>query len=270
MERGDDPLRIYSDGVGRPAVAAVSRRLSARAESAADGGGELLRHRQPQRAGVDQPARSRTARGAHRSSAAASSVAPLLGGLQHRLRHQPQESAGAMPGCKPLLKPRSPSKRIVYRVDGVAPRAFVPAGARAGRPRRRCDRVSAHSSAPAARVAVARAALPPADCPRAMAGSVRSPPTVAEEVELDGLDADRRPGRPHRHLLPGLAGRRWTAPRRRSCAPTTFARGVFVPAGEHQHRLSLPPAQPSHRSARSRSSPVRSRGDRYRRIASAR
>ena len=109
----------------RPARrAVVSRQLRAGAEPAAHGGRELLRHRQPQRPVVDQPARPRAARGAHRERARASRSRRCSAAFNTAYVTSPKDLQ-RYPGLTPVLKPTSAVEAYVYAVDGVTPRAFV-------------------------------------------------------------------------------------------------------------------------------------------------
>jgi hypothetical protein len=230
MERGDDPLRIYSDGVGRPAVPSFPEGF--RQEQ------NLLLMEVANYYGIanlNAPASINLSD--HETLASLTEevprdqVAPLLAAFNTAYVTSPKNLQGYA-GLQAILKPASPIEAYVYRVDGVAPRAFVPPALEPVTQSADAIEYLRRSTAPAARVAVARDAIPP-QLPEAMAGSVRIAAYRPEDVELtasmqtDGLVVLTD------SFYPG-----WQATVDGSAAPIVranyFARGVFVPAGEHR------------------------------------
>ena len=137
------------------------------------------------------------------------------------------------PGLEPCCTPQSPIDAYVYRVAGVAPRAYVPAEMRAGRPRRGRHRLPAH--APPRRRRASRSAPPTCPLggiPERMRGTVALTGYRAEEVELDATMDTAGLVVLTDTFYPG-----WQADVDGAPTPIVranyFARGVFVDRGTH-------------------------------------
>ncbi len=241
MVRGDDPLRIYSDGVGRPPVrpfpevflqeqnllfwevanyygianlnAPSSLNLTDHERLA-----ELIEAVPPER------------------------VAALLAAFNTAYVTSPKD-LGRYRGLQAVLVPSSPLEAYVYRVDGLVPRAYVPHTiAPVVRAEDAIDYLRG-ADEPARRVAVAAADVPLGTPPR-MRGSATLAAYRSQEVEVtatmetDGLVVLSDT------FYPG-----WEATVDGAAAPIVranyFARGVFVPAGAHRVVFRYRPA--SHR-----------------------
>lgn len=230
MRRGADPLRIYSDGLGRPAVAPFpdaflqEQNLLLMEVANYYGIANLnapasinLRDHELLAELTEQVPRER--------------VAPLFAAFNTAYVTSAKDLQ-RYPGLRPVLKPSSPAEAYVYEVDGVAPRAFV---AKSLQPvAQAADAIDylRRSDAPAERVAVEQRAIP-AGLPETMAGAVRVTAYRPQEVELeasmqtDGLVVLSDT------FYPG-----WEAAVDGAAVPVVranyFARGVFVRAGERR------------------------------------
>ena len=238
MRRGEDPLRIYSDGLGRAAVPAfpdafLQEQNLLLMEVANYYGIANLNAPSSINLRDHELLAELTEQVPHEQ------VAPLLAAFNTAYVTSPKDLQG-YPGLQPLHTPASALDAYVYRVEAVAPRAFVP---RAVQPvARAADAIDylRTSSAPAERVAVARDAIPPT-LPAAMTGMVRLAAYRPQEVELqasmqtDGLVVLSDT------FYPG-----WDATVDDRPVPIVranyFARGVFVPAGEHHIVFRYRPA----------------------------
>jgi Bacterial membrane protein YfhO len=230
MQRGDDPLRIYSDGLGRPAVPSFPD-------------------------GVVQEQNLLLMEVANYYGLANLNAPASINLRDHELlaeltEHVPREQVASLfaafntayvtspkdlqryPGLAAIRAPASPLEAYVYRVDGVVPRAFVPP---ALQPVARAADAIAYlrgSTAPAQRVAVERGAIPPG-LPDAMTGTVRIDAYRPQQVELaasmqsDGLVVLTDTFYPGWEAT--VDGKEISIVR-----ANYFARGVFVPAGEHR------------------------------------
>jgi hypothetical protein len=230
IRRGGDPLRIYSDAVGRPAVPAfpdsfVQERNLLLMEVANYYG--IANLNAPSSINLRDHERLASLT----EHVAREQVAPLFAALNTAYVTSPKDLQ-RYPGLVPILKPTSPVEAYVYEVQRVTPRAFV-----APTLEPVADAAAAlgylhFSVAPAERVAVERSAIPPG-LPAAMTGSVRIDTYRPQQVELtasmqsDGLVVLSDT------FYPG-----WEATIDGSPAPIVranyFVRGVFVPAGEHR------------------------------------
>ncbi len=238
VRRGDDPLRIYSDGLGRPAVASFPDSFLQEQN--------LLLMEVANYYGVanlNAPAsinlRDHELLAALTEAVPREQVAPLFAAFNAAYVTSAKDLQ-RYPGLEPVLKPTSPVEAYVYVVDGVMPRAFVPASLQpVAQP---SDAIAdlRGSPAPAERVAVERAAIP-RDLPDAMAGAVRIEAYRPQEVDLaasmqtDGLVVLSDT------FYPG-----WEAVVDGTPAPIVranyFARGVFVRAGERRIVFRYRPA----------------------------
>jgi len=228
MERGDDPLRIYSDAVGRPAVASFPDSFLQEQN--------LLLMEVANYYGIanlNAPAsinlRDHEQLAVLTEAVARDRVAPLLAAFNTAYVTSPK-NLQAYPGLTPVLKPASPVEAYVYRVDGVAPRAFVAPALEAVEHDVDAIEFLRHNPTPAARVTVHRAAMPPG-LPQSMAGSVRIAAYRPQEVELEAsLETDGLVVLTD-SFYPG-----WEASVDGAPAPIVranyFARGVFARAGE--------------------------------------
>jgi hypothetical protein len=230
LERGDDPLRIYSDAVGRPAVASFP-------DSFVQEQNLLLMEvaNYYSIANLNAPAsinlRDHELLATLTEQVPRQQVAPLFAFFNAAYVTSPKNLMN-YPGLVPLLKPTSPVEAYVYRVEHVAPRAFVPAALEAVAQPEDAIAYLRTTTTPAARVAVERSAIP-RGLPDTMSGSVRIAAYRPQEVELvasmqtDGLVVLTDT------FYPG-----WDAWVDDAPAPIVranyFTRGVFVPAGERR------------------------------------
>lgn len=231
MVRGDDPLRIYSDGVGRPPVApfpgAFEQERSLLLLEVANYFAV---------ANLNAPA-SINLRDHERLAELIEALPPerlaaLLAALNTAYVTSPK-TLGHYAGLEPVLAPAAPVDAYLYRVAGGARRAYVPAeieplglGADALAYLRTAER-------PAERVAVAAADVPLGGVPARMRGTVTLAAYRAGEVELDADMETAGLVVLSDTFYPG-----WEAEVDGAPTPIVranyFARGVFVGRGQHR------------------------------------
>jgi Bacterial membrane protein YfhO len=230
IRRGNDPLRIYSDAIGRPAVPSFPDGFLQEQN--------LLLMEVANYYGIanlNAPSsinlRDHELLASLTEHVPRQQVAPLFAALNTAYVTSPKDLQ-RYPGLVPVLKPTSTVEAYVYEVEGVTPRAFVAPTLEPVADAPAALGYMHGSVAPAERVAVERSAIPPG-LPAAMAGSVRIETYRPQEIELaasmqsDGLVVLSD------SFYPG-----WEATIDGQPAPIVranyFARGVFVPAGEHR------------------------------------
>ena len=230
MTRGDDPLRIYSDGVGRPAVApfpdSVVQEQRLLLMEVANYYGI---------ANLNAPAsinlQDHEWLSGLTEQVAAERVAPLFAAFNTAYVTSPKDLR-RYPGLTPLLTPTTPLDAYVYRVEGLSPRAYVPAAVVSVAQAVDAIDYLRTADAPAARVAVAAADIP-SGTPADMRGTVRLRGYRAEDVALD-VQMET----PGLVVLTDTFYPGWEAEVDGAAAPVVranyFARGVFVAAGAHQ------------------------------------
>jgi hypothetical protein len=230
IQRGDDLPRIYSDGIGRPAVPAFpdsflqEQNLLLMEVANYYGIANLnapasinLRDHEMLEALIEQVPHER--------------VAPLFAAFNTAYVTSPK-SLQHYPGLSVQLTPTSALEAYLYRVDGVVPRAYVPSTLEPVAQPTDAIEYLRHSLTPAERVAVERDVIPPG-LPATMVGSVRLDVYRPQDVELsvlmqtDGLV-----------ILTDTFYPGWEAVVDGVSAPIVranyFARGVFVRAGQHR------------------------------------
>ena len=230
IRRGDDPLRIYSDAIGRPAVPSFPDGFLQEQN--------LLLMEVANYYGIanlNAPSsinlRDHERLASLTEHVAREQVAPLFAALNTAYVTSPKDLQ-RYSGLTPVLRPTSNVEAYVYQVERVTPRAFVPPTLEPVANEATALGYLHFSAAPAERVAVERSAIPPG-LPAAMAGSVRIDAYRPQRVELtasmqsDGLVVLSD------SFYPG-----WEATIDGQPAPIVranyFVRGVFVPAGEHR------------------------------------
>ena len=244
MAHGDDPLRIYSDAVGRPAVAPfpdsfVQEQHLLLLEVANYYGIANLNAPASINLGDHERLSELT------EQVPKDRVAPLFAAFNTAYVTSPKD-LHRYPGLTPILTPRTRLQAYVYRVEGLSRRAYVPDTIVAV-PRAEDAIDYLHTATdPAERVAVAAADLPP-DLPAKLSGDVRLAAYRAEEVLLEARMRTAGLVVLTDTFYPG-----WEASVDGAPTPIVranyFARGVFVPAGDHtiafqyrplSHRLGL-------------------------------
>ena len=201
IQRGDDPLRIYSDAIGRPAVPSfpdsfVQEQNLLLMEVANYHG--IANLNAPASINLIDHERlvelTETVPREH--------VAPLFAALNTAFVTSPKDLQ-RYPGLAPVLKPTSPVEAYVYRVEGLAPRAFVAAAIEPVADDAAALRGAAHQpeAGRARRRRTGRRAARPA---RGDGGqrADRRLPAAAGRAARD--DADGGAGRPERQFLSGL------------------------------------------------------------------
>ena len=230
MRRGDDPLRIYSDGVGRPAVAPFPdsflqeqnlllmevANFHAIANLNAPASINLRDHEQLAELTESVPPER---------------VAPLFAALNTAYVTSDKDLR-RYPGLEAVLTPRTPVEAYLYRVAGVSPRAYVPAEIEpVGRAEEAVDYLR-RAAAPATRVAVAAADVPLGGIPERMRGTVVLTAYRPAEVELDATMETAGLVVLSDTFYPG-----WEADVDGAPTPIVranyFCRGVFVDRGTH-------------------------------------
>jgi hypothetical protein len=183
MIRGDDPLRIYSDGVGRPPVAAFPDEFVQQQNL-------LLMEVANYFAIANLNAPSSINLRDHERLAEliealpAERLAALFAALNTAYVTSPK-ALGRYPGLEPVLTPQSPIEAYVYRVANVARRAYVPSEIE---PVGHADEALAYlrvAERPAERVAVAAADVPLGGIPSQMRGTVSLAAYRSTEIELE-------------------------------------------------------------------------------------
>lgn len=231
MVRGDDPLRLYSDGIGRPAVPAFPDAFLQERNLLLM---EVANYFAI--ANLNAPAsinlRDHEQLAVLTESVPHERVAGLFGAFNTAYVTSPKD-LHRYPGLTPVLTPDSPVGAYLYRVDHVTPRAWVPA---AIEPLARAEDALAYLRAatdPAGRVAVAAADVPIGGIPERMRGTVALAGYHASEVELEAQMETNGLVVLSDTFYPG-----WEAAIDGAPAPIVranyFARGVFVPAGTHR------------------------------------
>ncbi|MEO8605252.1 MAG: hypothetical protein ABI629_21970 [bacterium] len=230
MTRGDDPLRIYSDAVGRPAVApfpdSVIQEQRLLLMEVANYYGV---------ANLNAPAsinlQDHEQLSALTEQVAPEHVAPLFAAFNTAYVTSPK-NLQRYPGLTPLLTPQTPLDAYVYRVEGLSPRAYVPDAVVAVAQAADAVEYLRTADAPAARVAVAAADIPPGT-PTAMRGSVHLVGYRADSVQLDVAMETAGLVVLSDSFYPG-----WEAAMDGAPAPIVranyFVRGVFVGPGPHR------------------------------------
>lgn len=230
IRRGADPLRIYSDAIGRPAVPSFPESFLQEqnlllmevanyygiANLNAPSSINLLDHEKLAELIETLPRQH---------------VALLFASLNTPYVTSPKDLA-RYPGLAPLLRPTSAVESYVYGVEQVAPRAYVP---------REVDAVDDDETAldhlrgnpePANRVAVI-GALIPFDLPSRLSGRVTLERYLPQEIELSASMQGTGLVVLSDSFYPGweatIDGQPATIVR-----ANYFSRGVFVPDGEHR------------------------------------
>ena len=231
MVRGDDPLRIYSDGVGRPPVAPFPDAFLQEQNLLLL---EVANYFAV--ANLNAPA-SINLRDHERLAELIEALPPgrvaaLFAALNTAYVTSPK-ALDRYAGLEPVRSPASPVEAYLYRVAGVSRRAYVPEeiepvglGAAAIDYLRTAERL-------AERVAVAAADVPLGGIPARMRGRVTLAAYRASEVELD-IDMET----PGLVVLSDTFYPGWEAAVDGAPQPIVranyFARGVFVDRGQHR------------------------------------
>jgi hypothetical protein len=242
MTRGDDPLRIYSDGVGRPAVAPFPDAFVQEQNLLLMEVANFYAI-----ANLNAPAsinlRDHEWLAELTEAVPPERVAPLFAALNTAYVTS-NKDLRRYPGLEPVLTPQSPVDAYLYRVAGVSPRAYVPAEIEpVGRPEEAIAYLR-RATAPAARVAVAAGDVPLGGIPERMRGSVVLTAYRAAEVELAATMETAGLVVLSDTFYPG-----WEAEVDGAPAPIVrvnyFCRGVFVARGTHRIAFRYRPG--SHR-----------------------
>ena len=230
IRHGDDPLRIYSDAVGRAAVPSFPDSFLQEQN--------LLLMEVANYYGIanlNAPAsinlRDHELLAELTESVPPAQVAPLFAAFNTAYVTSPKDLQ-RYAGLRPVLKPAAPVEAYVYAVERLTPRAFVPQAIEPVANDAAAIAYVRGSGSLAQRVAVDARAIPPG-LPSTIAGSVRLDTYRPQQVALtasmltDGLVVLSDT------FYPG-----WGATIDGRSAPIVranyFARGVFVPAGEHR------------------------------------
>lgn len=240
IRRGDDPLRIYSDGIGRQPVAPFPEEFAQEKN--------LLLMEVANYfliANLNAPASINLADDerlhALLETAPRERVAPLLGAFNTAYVTSPK--ALSYPGLVLEQRPRNALEAFVYRVGPLAPRAYVPRELLAAPTAEAAIGHLRDGDDPIGRVAVAVEPLPP-ELPAPMRGAVRIASYQADRVELDARMETLGLVVLSDAYYPG-----WRAEVDGRPAPVVranhFARGVYVTAGRHRVVFRYAPA--SHR-----------------------
>lgn len=230
MTRGDDPLRIYSDGVGRPPVAPFpdafhqDRHLLLMEVANLFGVANLNAP-----ASINLRDHERLAELIERVPL--DRVAPLLAAFNTAYVTSDQDLR-RYPGLELVRAPQSAIDAYVYRVPSPAPRAYVPDEIEpVGRAEDAIDYLRG-ATAPATRVAVAAGDVPLGGIPERMRGRATLTAYRAEEIELDAAMDTAGLLVLTDSFYPG-----WEADIDGAATPIVranyFARGIFVPRGTH-------------------------------------
>ncbi|MFN8645038.1 MAG: hypothetical protein U0802_26445, partial [Candidatus Binatia bacterium] len=230
MTRGDDPLRIYSDGVGRPPVPAFPDAFHQEQDLLLM---EVANFHAI--ANLNAPAsinlRDHERLAELTEAVPPERVAPLFAALNTAYVTSDKDLR-RYPGLEPILTPRTPVEAYLYRVADLSPRAYVPAEIEpVGHAEEAIDYLR-RAAAPAARVAVAAADVPLGGIPEHMRGTVTLSAYRASEVELDATMETAGLVVLSDTFYPG-----WQAEVDGAPAPIVranfFCRGVFLDRGAH-------------------------------------
>lgn len=231
MPRGEDPLRIYSDGLGRPAVPSFPDAFLQERNLLLM---EIANYFAI--ANLNAPAsinlRDHEELAVLTESVPRERLAGLFGAFNTAWVTSPKD-LHRYPGLTPVLTPQTPVDAYLYRVEPIAPRAYVP---RTIEPLRRAeDAIDYLRTAPdpAGRVGLAAGDVPLGGIPEHMTGSVRLTGYRASEVELEAEMETNGLVVLTDTFYPG-----WEAEIDGAPTPIVranyFVRGVFVPAGTHR------------------------------------
>lgn len=230
MTRGDDPLRIYSDGLGRPPVAAFPDAFLQEQDLLLM---EVANFHAI--ANLNAPAsinlRDHERLAELTEAVPREQVAPLFAAFNTAYVTSPKD-LHRYPGLEPVLRPQTPIEAYLYRVAGVAPRAYVPSEIEpVGRAEEAIDYLR-RAAAPATRVAVAAADVPLGGIPERMRGTTRLLAYRASEVEIEATMET-----PGLVVLSDTFYPGWEVDVDGSPEPIIranyFCRGVFVDRGTH-------------------------------------
>jgi hypothetical protein len=230
MTRGDDPLRVYSDGVGRPPVAPFPDSFLQEQNLLLMEVANFFAI-----ANLNAPA-SINLRDHERLAELTEAVPPervaSLFAAFNTAYVTSDKDLRRYPGLEPILTPQSPIDAYVYRVAGVSPRAYVPAEVEPVGHAEDAITYLRTAAAPAARVAVGAGDVPLGGIPERMRGTVKLTGYRAEEVELDATMDTAGLVVLTDTFYPG-----WQADVDGAPTPIVranyFARGVFVDRGTH-------------------------------------
>ncbi|MDX2170945.1 MAG: YfhO family protein [Deltaproteobacteria bacterium] len=229
MASGVPPVRMYSDAVGRPAVApfpdsTIQEQHLLLFEVANYFG----------LANLNAPAsinlQDHELLSALTEQVPPPRVAPLFAAFNTQFVTSPKDLR-RYPGLTPILAPRTPLEAYVYRVEGVTPRVYVP-HTLLPMPRERVLASLRERDDPAEQLAVAADDLP-AGASTTVVGNARLTAYRADDVEVQvQMDTDGLV------VLTDTYYPGWEATVDDRPAPIVranyFARGVHVPAGEHR------------------------------------
>ncbi|MFI5396957.1 MAG: hypothetical protein ACHQ9S_15580 [Candidatus Binatia bacterium] len=229
MKRRDDPLRIFSDGFGRPAVPAFPDNFIQEQNL-------LLMHDASYYliGNLNAPASitltdhellEEMIEGLPRER-----VAPVFATFNVPYVTSPKDLS--RPGLRMVQSPRDALEAYVFEVEPYTPRAFVPVRLQPATTQKQMIEHLQHGADPSVEVAVAADSIPP-DLPAIIDGAVRIVSYLPERVEL--LARMRTPGLV---VLTDTYYAGWQASV--DGVPTAivranyFVRGVYVGAGEHR------------------------------------
>ena len=230
MTRGGDPLRIYSDGVGRPPVPPFPDAFHQEQHLLLMEVANFFAI-----ANLNAPAsinlRDHERLAELTEAVPAERVATLFGAFNTAYVTSDKDLS-RYAGLELVRAPQSAVDAYVYRVAGVTPRAYVPAEIEpVGHADEAIDYLR-RAPAPAARVAVAAADVPLGGIPERMRGAVTLTGYRAEEVELDAAMDTAGLVVLSDTFYPG-----WEADVDGASTPIVranyFARAVFVDRGTH-------------------------------------
>lgn len=243
MQRTQDPLRIYSDGLGRPPVPAFPDAFLQERDLLWM---EIANYHGI--ANLNAPAsinlRDHERLAALIEDVPAELVAPLLASLNTAYVTSPKR-LDRYDGLTPVLTPATVVDAYVYRVESVAPRAFVAAEVHPVDGEDAALRYLRGAAQPARRVAVLQSDVP-VDLPERMRGEVEIVSYLADRVEL-AVDLETAA----LVVLSDSFYPGWSATVDGVAAPIVranhFARGIFTGNGRHRIVFAYEPL--SHRLA---------------------